>query len=292
MYQQSGRLSQNLLALIFLLVLASAYITEKIGIHALFGAFLIGRDHAQGNHFRSNADRKDRRLHRRLPSADLLRLHRPEHADRGAQFSPPYGAIRSSLSSSPALANSAVPPSPPASPAWDGANASVIGILMNTRGLMELVILNIGRDLGVITNAVFAMMVIMAVITTALTTPVLHWVHPKAAEGLDEDEEAATGRRRRFTTLVPVSLPTSGPMLAKMASLLVPASENPQKIIALHLRRPRDLNAYRDEMPRAESTTDNALGPLLEAAAEQHIDTDSLSFVSRDVPTILPVSPE
>jgi len=48
--------------------------------------------------------------------------------------------------------------------------SSAIGILMNTRGLMELVILNVGRELGVITDAVFAMMVIMALVTTALTT--------------------------------------------------------------------------------------------------------------------------
>ena len=50
---------------------------------------------------------------------------------------------------------------------------------MNTRGLMELVILNIGRELGVITDAVFAMMVIMALVTTALTTPILHLVYPE-----------------------------------------------------------------------------------------------------------------
>src|SRR5581483_2275624 len=57
--------------------------------------------------------------------------------------------------------------------------AGAIGILMNTRGLMELVILNVGRELGVITDAIFAIMVIMALVTTALTTPILHWVYPQ-----------------------------------------------------------------------------------------------------------------
>src|SRR5439155_19197905 len=62
--------------------------------------------------------------------------------------------------------------------------ASAIGTLMNNRGLMELVILNIGRDLGVITDAVFAMMVLMALVTTFLTTPLLHWFYtrPEAVE--------------------------------------------------------------------------------------------------------------
>src|SRR5207237_5017642 len=57
--------------------------------------------------------------------------------------------------------------------------SAAIGILMNTRGLMELVILNIGRDLGVITDAVFAMMVIMALVTTALPTRILRLVYPR-----------------------------------------------------------------------------------------------------------------
>ena len=56
--------------------------------------------------------------------------------------------------------------------------AGTIGILMNTRGLMELVILNVGRDLGVITPAVFAMMVVMALVTTGMTSPLLHWIYP------------------------------------------------------------------------------------------------------------------
>ena len=51
--------------------------------------------------------------------------------------------------------------------------AAGLGTLMNTRGLMELVILNIGLDIGVISPALFSMMVIMALVTTFMTTPVL-----------------------------------------------------------------------------------------------------------------------
>ena len=49
---------------------------------------------------------------------------------------------------------------------------------MNTRGLMELVVLNIGLDLGVISPALFAMMVLMALVTTFMTTPVLARIYP------------------------------------------------------------------------------------------------------------------
>jgi Kef-type K+ transport system membrane component KefB len=56
----------------------------------------------------------------------------------------------------------------------DGRDAASIGVLMNTRGLMELIVLNIGLDLKVLSPALFAMMVIMALVTTFATTPVLH----------------------------------------------------------------------------------------------------------------------
>lgn len=61
-----------------------------------------------------------------------------------------------------------------------------IGALMNTRGLMELVVLNIGYDLGVLTPEIFAMMVIMALVTTFMTGPALdliNWVYKKSLFG-------------------------------------------------------------------------------------------------------------
>ncbi|HSE98354.1 MAG TPA: cation:proton antiporter [Blastocatellia bacterium] len=52
--------------------------------------------------------------------------------------------------------------------------AAALGTLMNTRGLMELIVLNIGLDLRVITPTLFAMMVLMAMVTTLMTSPILH----------------------------------------------------------------------------------------------------------------------
>jgi Kef-type K+ transport system membrane component KefB len=62
--------------------------------------------------------------------------------------------------------------------------SAALGTLMNTRGLMELIVLNIGLELGVISPKLFAMMVIMALVTTLATTPVLHFLtsfRPQAA---------------------------------------------------------------------------------------------------------------
>jgi len=47
---------------------------------------------------------------------------------------------------------------------------------MNTRGLMQLIVLNIGLDLGVISPTLFTMMVVMALVTTAATAPIVHWL--------------------------------------------------------------------------------------------------------------------
>ncbi len=49
---------------------------------------------------------------------------------------------------------------------------------MNTRGLVELVILNIGLDLGILSPALFSMMVLMALVTTFMTAPLLSWIYP------------------------------------------------------------------------------------------------------------------
>ncbi len=61
--------------------------------------------------------------------------------------------------------------------------ATALGILMNTRGLMELVILNIGLDLGVLSPALYSMAVLMAFVTTVMTTPLLSALRVERAAG-------------------------------------------------------------------------------------------------------------
>ena len=57
--------------------------------------------------------------------------------------------------------------------------AASLGVLMNTHGLMELVVLHVGLDVQVITPTLFSMMVIMALVTTFMTTPILGWLDPE-----------------------------------------------------------------------------------------------------------------
>src|SRR5262249_10627660 len=58
----------------------------------------------------------------------------------------------------------------------DWRNSAALGALMNTRGLMELIVLNIGFELHIISPTLFSMMVIMAIVTTMITSPVLRWL--------------------------------------------------------------------------------------------------------------------
>jgi hypothetical protein len=70
---------------------------------------------------------------------------------------------------------------------------------MNTRGLMGIIVLNIGLDLGVISTALFSMMIIMALVTTVMATPLLEWIYPAEAMARDlvESLDAAERASRR-----------------------------------------------------------------------------------------------
>ena len=73
---------------------------------------------------------------------------------------------------------------------FDHKEATILGSLMNTRALMELIVLNIGYDMGFIPQKVFTMLVIMAVVTTVMTGPLLRFLLPRAGYAVPEGVEA------------------------------------------------------------------------------------------------------
>jgi Kef-type K+ transport system membrane component KefB len=73
---------------------------------------------------------------------------------------------------------------------FDGKESAILGSLMNTRALMELIVLNIGFDLGFIPSKVFTILVIMAVVTTIMTGPLLRALLPRAGYVIPADIEA------------------------------------------------------------------------------------------------------
>ena len=160
-----------------ILALASAWVTEWLGVHALFGAFLAGtvipREVAgSAVHLaRGIADRvEDVVASVLLPVFFAITGLRTSVGlvDEPALWG--MFAIILVIAVTGKLGGSAVA-ARLSGMSW--RESLSIGVLMNTRGLMELVILNIGLEIGVISPALFAMMVIMALVTTAMTSPLL-----------------------------------------------------------------------------------------------------------------------
>jgi Kef-type K+ transport system membrane component KefB len=160
------------MAVIFVAFLLSAFVTELIGIHALFGAFIVG---AVIPHDSLIA----RDLRKRLEDLVVVLLLPAFFAYTGLRTQ--IGLVSGGtqwmlvgviiLIASLGKFGGSFAAARLAGMRW--RESSAIGILMNTRGLMELIVLNIGLDLKVLSPTLFAMLVLMAIVTTVATTPVL-----------------------------------------------------------------------------------------------------------------------
>jgi hypothetical protein len=117
--------------------------------------------------------------------------------------------------------------------------AAALGVLMNTRGLTEIVILQVGLQLGVLDNRLFTLIVLMAIITTVMTEPLLRRVYPDriVARDIAEAERAELGDADSFGVLVSVPEDAGadgGRQLAELASALV-GPERPARIVLARL---------------------------------------------------------
>jgi len=122
--------------------------------------------------------------------------------------------------------------------------AAALGVLMNTRGLTEIVILQVGLQLGVLDTRLFTLMVFMAIITTVMTEPLLRRVYPEriVARDIAEAERAELGAADSFGVLVSVPEGTDdgdGRRLAALASALVGAERPARIVLARLLPTPR-----------------------------------------------------
>ncbi len=176
-FQRKGKLSENAIALMILVVLCSALTTEYLGIHLLFGAFMVGTIMPKDIKFIAYVNEK-------FESLTVVLLLPLFFAITGLRMS--LGSIKGTemwiycgiiilVAVAGKLGGSMIA-AKAAGMEW--RDAAGLGILMNTRGLMQLVILNIGLDIKVISPALFSLMVVMALVTTFMTTPLLELVYP------------------------------------------------------------------------------------------------------------------
>jgi Kef-type K+ transport system membrane component KefB len=179
MVEREGRLSNSVLGFVLMLLMLGAWVTDAVRIHAVFGGFLLGIAMPRGL--------LTRELQQKLePFAVVFllpmfftfsglntRLDMVAHGDLA-------------LVAAAVLAASIVGKG---GACWaaarlngeDNATALAVGTLMNARGLMELIIVNIGLQRGVIQPALFSILVLMAILTTLMASPVFEWVYGRHA---------------------------------------------------------------------------------------------------------------
>lgn len=176
-YRQRGRLSSDMMTLILLLVLMAAGITEWLGIHALFGAFVLGAIMPKNQQFVGELTGKleDLIVSFLLPLFFALAGLRVSIGLLSGLEMWFYCGLILLVAVTGKFGGSTIA-ARVSGLSWREAGA--LGVLMNTRGLVELVILSIGFDLGIISQTLYTMMVLMALTTTFMTSPLLEWIYP------------------------------------------------------------------------------------------------------------------
>jgi Kef-type K+ transport system membrane component KefB len=173
-----GGLPHSSLAVVTLFAFASATATERLGIHPLFGAFLAGAAIPREFGF-------SRAVSRRLEDMTVVLLLPLFFAYSGLRTH--VGLIHGAAMWMYFVAIIAVAIAGKLGGTTAAARATgmswresaAVGTLVNARGLVELVVLNIGLDAGIVSPSLFAIMVLMAITTTVITTPLLDWVYPE-----------------------------------------------------------------------------------------------------------------
>jgi Kef-type K+ transport system membrane component KefB len=182
--RRAGRLTPTGLAIVLMLFLLAGWVTDAIGIHAVFGGFLLGVAMPRGQLTQELTRQLEpfavvfllpmfftfSGLNTRLDMVDNLQLL----------------LIAAAVLLAACLGKGVACW---AASRWNGEDhrtAMAVGTLMNARGLMELIILNIGLQHGIVQPALFSVMVLMAVVTTLMASPVFEWVYGRHARTVGE----------------------------------------------------------------------------------------------------------
>ena len=242
LYATKDSLNKPVVAIFFLILIISSYTTEIIGIHALFGAFMTGVIMPDITKFRNLFIEKveDVSVILLLPLFFVFTGLRTEIG----LINDPYlwkitgfiilVAVVGKFFGS-ALAAKFVGQS------W--RDSLTIGALMNTRGLMELIVLNIGLDLKVLTPEVFTMMVIMALVTTFMTGPTLNIIN-YIFKTKDETVLEEVFNHEKYKILLSFGNNEKGKSLLRLANSLVKKQKDKSTVTAMHLTLSDEVHAY------------------------------------------------
>ena len=276
LYGSKENLSKPVVAIFFLTLIISSYLTEIIGIHALFGAFMTGVIMPDITKFRNLFIEKveDVSVILLLPLFFVFTGLRTEIG----LINDPYlwkitgfiilVAVTGKFLGS-ALAAKFV--------GQNWRDSLTIGALMNTRGLMELVVLNIGLDLKVLTPEVFTMMVIMALVTTFMTGPSLNLIN-YFFKRKDESRTDEITVANKYKILISFGNNEKGKSLLRLANSLVKKQKSTSAITAMHLSLSDELHSY-----NLEEYENEQFLPIIEESKELNQDITTLFKATVDI---------
>lgn len=262
-YITEESLNKTVVAFVILILLISSYMTEVIGIHALFGAFIAGTIMPASVNFKRIISEKfeDLSLVVLLPLFFVFTGLRTQIG----LLNEPYLWLICLLIVVTAIAGKAggtLLASRFVGLSWKDSLS--LGALMNTRGLMELIVLNIGYDLGVLSPEIFAMLVIMALVTTFLTGPLLNIIN-KIYLGTEPDVK--TQRKKEiFKLLLSFGPSKMGSTLLLIADKIRNDAFKEREITAMHLTPDSDIQPNDARIFQKES-----FAPIKKSAKEMNL---------------------
>jgi len=267
--------NKPILAILFGILLLSSYMTEVIGIHALFGAFMAGVIIPANQSFRRVLAEKieDFSLVFLLP---LFFVFTGLRTQIGSLNNPNLWVVCIIIIAVAIIGKFLGSAFAARFVGQSWRDSLVLGALMNTRGLMELVVLNIGYDLGVLTPEVFTMLVLMALITTFMTGPSITFIDfvTKRRERL----KLASLSTNEDKILISFGPPLAGNQLLILANQMVGKHNDKANITALHLTPSSDIS-----LQEAEIFEEEGFKPIRELAKKLGIKIETKYRATNEV---------
>jgi len=251
-YKSTEVLNKSIVAFFLLVLVCSALTTQIIGIHALFGAFLAGVIMPPLPNFRKMMIDKveDLSVTLLLP---LFFVFTGLRTEIGLLNSPHLLLICAIIIMVAILGKFGGSSITARLMGESKRDSLALGILMNTRGLMELIVLNIGYEMGILPPAIFVMLVIMALFTTFMTTPamsLIERIYPLRNIAEERNRQKALGI---FNALVACGNPENGKNLLNVAKTVLDGTKNSLNVTVLHITVGTDVNPIHGEEYSVES---------------------------------------
>lgn len=254
-YSTMETMNKSIFAFFVLILIGSAYVTQLIGIHALFGAFLAGVIMPPFPNFRKMMIERveDISVTLFLP---LFFVYTGLNTEIGLLNTPHLWWI-CILITLVAVAGKFIGSALPARIVGESTKDSLsIGVLMNTRGLMELIVLNIGYEMGILPPPIFVMLVIMAIVTTFMTTPALSLIERAYSHKKVKEEYQHTQAQGIFRVLISMGNPVNGKPMLRVAKSVLDGVKKSLDVTVLHITPGTDTNPIHGEQFAEESFED------------------------------------